>query len=91
MVNTLYDGCFVQNTWWNLHCDCIPYVESTRVWDDPYTGQVRLQKGSYSSEGLVEIYCNDKWGTVCNNGFTQTGADTVCKQLGYTDGTRVTS
>lgn len=64
-----------------LTVDCM----STRVWDEPFSGQVRLQGGKWSSEGLVEIYCNNKWGTVCDNLFTQDSADTVCNQLGYTN------
>ena len=64
---------------------------STRVWDDPFSGQIRLQRGEFSSEGLVEIYCNDRWGTVCDDLFTQNSGDTVCNQLGYTDAIDITS
>ena len=61
---------------------------TTRLWDDPFNGQVRLQNGLYTSEGVVEIYCNDAWGTVCSqSGFGTEEADLVCQQLGYTDGT----
>ena len=31
----------------------------------------------------MEVYCNGQWGTVCDNGFGRTEADTVCRQLGY--------
>lgn len=53
------------------------------MWENPYNGMVRLTSGRYVSEGLVEVYCNGQWGTVCDNGFGSDDADTVCKQLGY--------
>ena len=51
---------------------------------DPFDGQVRLTRGRYSSEGLVEVYCNEEWGTVCDDMFSIDEADTTCQQLGYT-------
>ena len=44
---------------------------------------IRLQEGRYSNEGRVEIYCNGQWGTICDDGFDSTDANTICKQLGY--------
>ena len=58
-------------------------VDATRLWSNPYSGMVQLTGGNYTSEGLVEVYCNGQWGTVCDNGFGSTDANTVCKQLGY--------
>ena len=60
-----------------------PYTDSTRIWSSPYTGMIRLQRGSYSNEGRVEVYCNGQWGTICDDGFSSTDARTICKQLGY--------
>ena len=45
---------------------------------------IRLQGGSYSNQGRVEVYCNGQWGTICNNGFDSSHARLLCKQLGYT-------
>ena len=44
---------------------------------------IRLQGGSTSNAGRVEVYCNGQWGTICDNGFGATDATTICKQLGY--------
>ena len=49
---------------------------------------VRLSKANCTSEGLVEVYCNGQWGTVCDDGFSITDANTVCKQLGYSRAAR---
>ena len=44
---------------------------------------IRLQGGIDSNLGRVEVYCNGEWGTICDDGFTSTDAQTICKQLGY--------
>ena len=59
------------------------FTVSTRIWDSPFTGQIRLTQGSTVNQGLVEVYCNERWGTICDNRFGQNDADTVCRQLGY--------
>ena len=56
---------------------------STRIWSSPYSGQIRLTGGSTVNKGLVEVYCSGQWGTVCDDGFGQNDANTVCRQLGY--------
>ena len=64
---------------------CFAFVDSQRIWDNPkaYNGQVRLTGGDTVNQGLVEVYCNGQWSTVCGDGFSPSGANTVCKQLGY--------
>ena len=46
-------------------------------------GEVRLVNGSGPHEGRVEVCINEAWGTVCSNGWSNTDANVVCKQLGY--------
>ena len=61
------------------------FLDTTRIWNSPYSGQIRLQGGSYSSYGRLEVYCNGEWGTVCDDGFGSTDARVACRQLGYSD------
>ena len=59
-------------------------TDTTRIWNNnPFSGMIRLQGSSYSNQGRVEVYCNGEWGTICDDGFSSTDAQTICKQLGY--------
>ena len=56
-----------------------------RIWDNPYSGQIRLHGTSYTYYGRLEVYCNGQWGTVCDDTFDSTDARVVCRQLGYSN------
>ena len=61
---------------------------NTTITENPYDGQVRLVGGDdgVKSDGRLEIYLNNIWRAVCSEGFTETAeADSVCRQLGYTN------
>ncbi|XP_062569350.1 neurotrypsin-like, partial [Saccostrea cucullata] len=44
---------------------------------------IRLVNGTTRSEGRVEIFINGEWGTICENYWSDTNAEVVCKSLGY--------
>ncbi|XP_019892680.2 protein bark beetle isoform X1 [Musca domestica] len=45
---------------------------------------VRLLGGAGPYEGRLQLYVNDRWGTVCDYGWTELNAALVCHHLGYT-------
>ena len=58
-------------------------TDSTHIWNNPYNGMVHLTGGNYVNEGVIEVYCNGQWGTVCDDSFGSYEAIATCKQLGY--------
>ncbi|XP_078380297.1 scavenger receptor cysteine-rich domain-containing protein DMBT1-like [Oculina patagonica] len=47
------------------------------------TPAVRLVNGISSMEGLVQVYYNKTWGTVCYEQWDKRNADVVCRMMGY--------
>ena len=53
-------------------------------------GDVRLRGGRNPTEGRVEICFNNQWGTVCDDFWSTSDGNVVCKQLGFSpNGTHI--
>ena len=44
---------------------------------------LRLEDGSVPSEGRVEVFHSNRWGTICGDYWGFEEAVVVCRQLGY--------
>ncbi|GIL85272.1 hypothetical protein Vretifemale_13878 [Volvox reticuliferus] len=66
---------------------CLSYLRpSARRYICNNNGAVRLVAGATPAEGTIQICKGGVWGTVCNDGWDDTDATVVCRQLGYTQG-----
>ena len=45
-------------------------------------GSVRLVEGETAVDGIVQLCHEEDWGTVCANGWDNTDASVVCRQVG---------
>ncbi|XP_066267216.1 deleted in malignant brain tumors 1 protein-like isoform X2 [Branchiostoma lanceolatum] len=48
---------------------------------------IRLRDGTASS-GRVEVFYNEQWGTICDDGFDLDDAKVICRQLGFANATQ---
>ena len=53
--------------------------------DDCSDGDIRLVDGETESEGRVELCSSGRWGTVCDNQWTNNHTAVVCRHLGFND------
>ena len=52
---------------------------------------VRIIGGDIPGAGRVEVNISGSWSTVCDDGWSLTQADVVCRQLGYTGASNFTT
>ena len=45
--------------------------------------KIRLSNGIRPTEGRLEVFHNNAWGTVCSDNFDTIDAATICEILGY--------
>lgn len=62
-----------------------PEPEPEKHSNPPIPGSIRFANGATKS-GRLEIYYEEEWGTICNDGWTRTEAMVVCKSLGFSQG-----
>ena len=48
-------------------------------------GDLRLADGMTQYEGRVEVCSEEVWGTVCDDGWDDSDAMVVCRELGYSN------
>nr|XP_022289201.1 deleted in malignant brain tumors 1 protein-like [Crassostrea virginica] len=51
--------------------------------EEEVLSDIRLVDGDYTGEGRLEVEYHDRWGTVCDDSFTDSSAKVACRQLGY--------
>ncbi|XP_060590612.1 deleted in malignant brain tumors 1 protein-like isoform X2 [Ruditapes philippinarum] len=70
------------NNWGVSNCD---HSEDVGVLCDTAATNVRarLVDGSSTSNGRVEIFYNNTWGTVCDDGFNINDAKVICRMMGF--------
>ena len=62
-----------------------PRLNTSNLIRDTYLaqdGSLRLY-GSGNNDGILEIYHNGRWGTVCDHGWGSEESIVACRQLGY--------
>lgn len=67
----------------NSYSKCVRTALSNSVCIPVEILQVRLVNGSHYGEGRVEVLHNNIWGTVCDDIWTTSNAQVVCRMLGY--------
>ena len=74
------------------------HTDTARLENQPYDSQVWLRNTGTiptvpltTSNGVLQVYLNNAWGAVCRNRFTQSAADTVCVQRGFTNSLNISA
>ena len=71
------EGETIRGTLWYMHNNCaLSSLECTE-------GDVRLIYGPSHNEGTIEICHDDLWGLISDSGWSDSDAEVVCRQLGY--------
>ena len=48
-------------------------------------GALRLAGGNSDASGILEIFHEERWGSVCDDFFKSASANVACRQLGFKD------
>ncbi|OWF37434.1 neurotrypsin-like [Mizuhopecten yessoensis] len=71
---------------WEIE-DCSHFEDVGIKCDRVEEGKLRLTGGATPLQGRLEIVHDERWGSVCDDGWTQVNSRVVCSQLGYSGGT----
>lgn len=71
---------WVCNSQWAAGVECLP--------KDPPHGTMRMALGSVPNEGVLEVFWEHTWGSVCHTDFGTADANVVCRQMGYHNGAK---
>ncbi|XP_020863899.1 neurotrypsin isoform X1 [Phascolarctos cinereus] len=70
-----------KSSWQQHNCD---HREDAGVSCTPLTdGALRLAGGKGSHEGRLEIHYRGRWGTICDDGWTEKNTLVACRHLGF--------
>ncbi|XP_071486159.1 scavenger receptor cysteine-rich domain-containing group B protein-like [Diadema antillarum] len=61
---------------WDIYVDCTPDYSAEE-------GDVKLVGGENAWEGILQVFHDQRWGTVCSDNWSTDNAFVVCRQLGY--------
>ncbi|KAH9514599.1 Neurotrypsin [Bulinus truncatus] len=68
---------------WGEH-DCqITELAGVKCIPEKFYKYIRLVNGEHSYRGTVEVFYNNRWGTVCDDYWSDNAAQVVCSMLGY--------
>ena len=51
----------------------------------PVEGELRIVGGPSRSQGRLEVFANNIWGTVCDDYWSRNDAKVACRQLKFSD------
>lgn len=63
--------------------DCHIMSSSIFLWFFFTDARVSLSGGSNEGQGTIQIYHENQWGTICDDGFDVNAAKVICKMIGH--------
>lgn len=64
---------------------CAGVTTPSPVFFDRNNVFVRLNGQHMATEGYVEVYANNQWGTICDDGWDDNDAAVICRMIGFSE------